>query len=415
MKKKSPSDTLTCLGNISAQQFLNQYWQKKPLLIRGAFAGKFAPLTNDEILTLIGYDEAESRLIASKTDKKGGRQWQLDNGPFSIRDLVRLKKEAAVKWTVLTQDVQHFSFEAHQLLAQFNFLPQSRIDDLMVSYAMKGGGVGPHFDSYDVFLLQGSGTRRWQISAQKDLTLMPDMPLKILQNFQPEEEWLLEEGDMLYLPPQYAHNGVAETDNCVTWSIGFRAPSDQEILEAFIDDLRDGIRITDRFADRKRVATTVNNHALVDVQMRNHFQRTLGGFMKHAISSDAIYRFTTLYLTQPKSHVTFFQPDIKLTVAAFIKRMMKQGLMLNLRTRMLYDEDFVYVNGDMLAIPYDDVLLFQQFANTRYISPEAAKSASDSSGTSGRAFESLYAFWLRGYWHLANGASDAKLAQYDDR
>jgi 50S ribosomal protein L16 3-hydroxylase len=147
----------------------------------------------------------------------------------------------------------------------------------------------------------------------------------------------------------------------------------------------------------------------VDVQMRNHFQRTLSGFMKHAISSDAIYRFTTLYLTQPKSHVTFFQPDIKLTVAAFIKRMMKQGLMLNLRTRMLYDEDFVYVNGDTLTMPDDSRVLFQQFANTRYISPQATKSLS------GKAFESLYAFWLRGYWHLANGASDAKLAQYDDR
>lgn len=244
--KTTPSNApLQMLGGISAQQFLDEYWQQKPLLIRDAFSGNVAPLTNAEILTLAGYDDAESRLVLWHNNA-----WSLDHGPFSAKDFKQLRRAQDARWTVLVQDVQHFSHEAHALLAEFNFLPQARIDDLMVSYAVKGGGVGPHFDSYDVFLLQGHGQRRWQISAQDDLTLQNDLPLKILKHFQPAQEWVLNAGDMLYLPPVYAHNGVAASDDCVTWSIGFRAPSNQEMLEAWLDDARDTLKTGGAFYRR---------------------------------------------------------------------------------------------------------------------------------------------------------------------
>lgn len=401
MKNKSTDAPLQLLGNISAQQFLDEYWQKKPLLIRRAFGKGFSPLTNHEILTLAGYEEAESRIALSTFD-----MWQLDHGPFPIDSLKRLKKNPNAKWTVLVQDVQHFSFEAHLMLSNFRFLPQSRIDDLMVSYAVKGGGVGPHFDSYDVFLLQGSGKRRWQISAQKDLTLVPDMPLKILKRFRSEEEWVLEEGDMLYLPPHYAHNGVAETDDCVTWSIGFRAPSNQELLDAFVDDLRDNLKVDGRLIDAKRVATNVNNHAEVDPQMRAAFQQTLSTTLGSAISKASLDQFTGRYLTEPKSHVDFLPPEKMMTLANFTKRALKKGLALDLRSRMLYDDVHAYVNGEKIEVAKKDRAIFSEFANTRYASPETMKSASS------KAFEAFHAHWARGYWHLANGTTRWHDAEY---
>jgi 50S ribosomal protein L16 3-hydroxylase len=382
-----PSLLLPLLGNISAQQFLDEYWQKKPLLVRGALAKNFAPLTNKEILTLAGYDEAESRLVLLFDD-----EWTIDHGPFTSADFREIKKNKTAKWTVLVQDTQHFSFEAHQLLAQFNFLPQTRIDDLMVSYAVKGGGVGPHVDSYDVFLCQGSGQRRWQISAQKDLTLKPNMPLKILSAFQPETEWVLDEGDMLYLPPAYAHHGVAETNDCVTWSVGFRAPSHQELLEAWLDDLRDTLQIAGRAQDKKRVATNKTNHAAIEASLVANIQEVLTTAVTPQLSNAAFKNFTGRYLSLAKSHVTFEAPNEKLSLAQFTKRASQDGLTLDLRSRMLYDDAAIYINGERLVIhPH---ALFVQFANTRQLEAKTLKSLS--SGT----LEALYAQWARGYWQF---------------
>ena len=190
---------LSQLGGITAAQFLSEYWGKKPLLIRQAFVdfeAKHQPFSIADVLKLAGYDEAQSRLIAtpSKAAKGTKTPWIMERGPFRKKRFDALKSE---KWTVLVQDTQHFSHEAHKLLAHFNFISHDRIDDLMVSFASAGGGVGPHVDSYDVFLLQGSGTRRWQISKQTDLTWVKDAPLKILKNFKAEQEWDLVAGDML--------------------------------------------------------------------------------------------------------------------------------------------------------------------------------------------------------------------------
>src|SRR5260221_416764 len=171
------------------------------------------------VLALAASADVSSRLVRHR-----GASWSLEHGPFSPS---RFKQLPRRDWTVLIQDANHFSPGADGLLACFDFIPHARIDDVMVSYAAPGGSVGPHVDSYDVFLLQGRGKRRWQISGQKDHSFVPGLDLKILERFAPEAEWLLEPGDILYLPPGVAHHGVAETE-CLTWSIGFRAPSDPE-------------------------------------------------------------------------------------------------------------------------------------------------------------------------------------------
>ena len=183
------------LGGLSPRNFLRDYWHKKPLLVRGALPGFQGLLTSSELIEIACREDAQSRLIIRKNGK-----WQLRQGPFAPHFFSRLPKK---QWTLLVQDVNHFLPAARELLLKFNFIPHSRLDDLMVSFAPPGGGVGPHFDSYDVFLLQGMGRRCWQISAQRDKRLVVDAPIKILQKFIPDQEWLLEPGDMLYLPPGY--------------------------------------------------------------------------------------------------------------------------------------------------------------------------------------------------------------------
>lgn len=379
------------LGNISAQKFLDEYWQKQPLLVRGAFAEKFAPLTKAEIFRLSTYEEAECRLITNI-----GTRWSLDHGPFLRGTLPALAKDPQAKWTVLIQDTQHFSHEAHALLAHFNFLPQARIDDLMVSYAVKGGGVGPHFDSYDVFLLQGSGKRRWQISSQQDQMLKSGLPLKILRRFQAEQEWVLDEGDMLYLPPSWAHNGIAETNHCVTWSIGFRAPSNQELLEAFLDDLRDGLKVDGRYTDPRRNATDQDTFAAIDAPLQAALGEILRVNLSTAIQPVALNEFIGRYLSQPKSHVTFDPPESDLTLSRFTRRALAKGLCLDLRSRLLYDVRCFYINGELLNIAKTDRAVVKQLANRRMLTPNTLTAAAQST------MAVLHQFWRRGHFQIAS-------------
>ena len=225
----------TLLGGLTAEEFLADYWQKKPLLVRGAvpgFSGVPGVGGRDDMLALAARDDVESRLVS----QAGG--WSLAHGPFSPASLRRRAKP----WTVLVQSVNLVSGESDRLMREFDFLPYARLDDLMVSYATDGGGVGPHFDSYDVFLLQGIGRRRWRIGKQRDQRLIDGLPVRILADFRPTHEWLLEPGDMLYLPPEWAHDGIAEGE-CMTWSIGFRAFPEQELAEQFLMHLQDNVRL----------------------------------------------------------------------------------------------------------------------------------------------------------------------------
>ena len=210
-------------GEAGADEFLQEYWQQKPLLIRQALPGYISAISPDELAGLALEEEVESRLVVG-----GGNNWSLRHGPFTEQDFLDLPQR---DWTLLVQAVDLWVPQVQQLLELFAFLPLWRLDDVMVSFACPGGSVGPHFDQYDVFLLQVAGTRRWQIGGQCDgsTPLKADCQIRMLESFSSREEWLLEPGDMLYLPPGIAHWGVAESE-CLTYSIGFRSPNIADLL-----------------------------------------------------------------------------------------------------------------------------------------------------------------------------------------
>jgi len=289
------------------------------------------------VLALAGDDRAQSRLVIRR-----GRSWMLEQGPFPSS---RFKQLPRRDWTLLVQDTNHFSRAASELLAHFDFVPHARIDDVMVSYAAPGGGVGAHADSYDVFLLQGRGRRRWQISRQKDLAFVSGLPLKILSRFVPEQEWVLEAGDMLYLPPGVAHHGVAESE-CLTWSIGFRAPTDGELAAGFLDYLQDACLPVGQYGDAGSGAARHPGalpRALVD-----HAARALG---RIRWSSAQVREFTGRYLTEPKAHVFFTPPARPLALAAFAERASKRGIALDPRSRLAFSGTMFFLNGESVAVP----------------------------------------------------------------
>ncbi len=220
------NNSFTSLGGVSVEAFLEEYWQKKPLLVRQAFPEFESPITPDELAGLTLDEDVESRLVIE--DSPEG-PWQLLRGPFEEKDFQQLPPD---HWTLLVQAVDQWVPEMKAVLEKFAFLPNWRLDDLMVSYAPKGGSVGPHFDYYDVFLIQGHGKRRWQVGnkCDDDSPRLNGTSLRILKQFETEHEWVLEPGDMLYLPAQYSHHGVA-MDSCMTYSVGFRAPSVAQIID----------------------------------------------------------------------------------------------------------------------------------------------------------------------------------------
>jgi len=234
---------LQVLGGISAREFLRDYWQKRPLLIRQAIPGFVSPISPDELAGLSLEEEVESRLVI----EHGEQPWELRRGPFTDETYQNLPER---DWTLLVQAVDQFVPEVAELLEHFRFLPSWRIDDVMISYAAPGGGVGPHFDNYDVFLLQGYGKRRWRIGQMCDSAspLMKHPDLRILADFQDSDDWVLEPGDMLYLPPRLAHLGTA-VDECMTYSVGFRAPSAAEVLTHFTDFLAQFLPDEERYGD----------------------------------------------------------------------------------------------------------------------------------------------------------------------
>jgi 50S ribosomal protein L16 3-hydroxylase len=234
---------LQLLGGISAREFLRDYWQKKPLLIRQAIPGFESPLSPDELAGLALEEQVESRIVI----EHGERPWELRRGPFAEDAFQNLPER---DWTLLVQAVDQFVPEVAELRGKFHFLPSWRIDDVMISYAAPGGGVGPHFDNYDVFLLQAHGQRRWKIGQMCDgaSPLLDHADLRILAGFEQTDDWLLQPGDMLYLPPRLAHFGTA-VDECLTYSVGFRAPSAAEVLTHFTDFLAQFLPDEERYGD----------------------------------------------------------------------------------------------------------------------------------------------------------------------
>ncbi|GCB02190.1 hypothetical protein SFMTTN_3010 [Sulfuriferula multivorans] len=324
------------LGGISPTRFLREYWQKKPLLVRNAVPG-FAGLINpDALIALSCEDDVQARLIRQKK-----QDWQLQHGPFAGTDFKRIGKQP---WTLLVQELNHHLDAAETLLTRFNFIPHARLDDLMVSYAVDGGGVGPHFDSYDVFLLQGKGQRLWQISAQDKLDLVPGAPLKILRHFKAEQEWLLNPGDMLYLPPRYAHNGVA-VGECMTYSIGFRSPSVQEIATQFLVYLQDRIELTGMYQDPE---LSLQKHpAQISDAMLEQVETMLERI--HWTQKEVV-DFLGCYLTEPKPHLFFEPPGNPLSKASFNRQAQKIGVRLAPQSQMLFRNGNFFLNGEYIGI-----------------------------------------------------------------
>jgi 50S ribosomal protein L16 3-hydroxylase len=331
-----PDTPTPLLGNLTPSQFMRRYWQKKPLLIRQAIPNITAPLSRDELFELADQDDVEARLVTHFRNK-----WQLEHGPFAPDELPSVKRRA---WTLLVQGVDLHDNRARALLDRFRFAPDARLDDLMVSYASDGGGVGPHFDSYDVFLLQVHGRRRWRIGAQRDLSLQPGLPLKVLQHFEPEEEWLLEPGDMLYLPPHIAHDGVAEGE-CMTCSIGFRAPSTQELTGQFLYHLAERGESSDSRTDlyRDPQQAAVANPAQLPAAL---IERVGAILARVKWDERDISTFLGTYLSEPKPSVVFDPPIEPLSEARFIQHATRSGIRLDRKSVMLYDARFYFLNGE---------------------------------------------------------------------
>lgn len=347
---------LTLLGGISPERFMRQHWQKKPLLIRQAVPGMQPLLARAALFALAAQDDVESRLISRATQ---GGAWRLRHGPFARAAIPKLSQAG---WTLLVQGLDLHLDAAHELLEQFAFVPRARLDDLMVSFATDGGGVGPHFDSYDVFLLQAQGQRRWRIGRQKDLTLQPDVPLKILRDFQPEQEWVLEPGDMLYLPPRYAHDGVAQGE-CMTYSIGFRAPAQgewaQDLMQRLADVAAEATGL--RYADRDQAATA--HPGALPAALHTFARRALEKVFSDPL---AFERSVGESLTEPKANV-FFTPNAPT---------LSGGIALDRRTRMLYDERHVFINGEAYRAGGKDFALLKDLANLRNLSDRQIKGLS---------------------------------------
>ncbi len=357
----NPNLPLTMLGGLTPAQFMKTYWQRKPLLVRQAFPGFKPPVSVAALKKMSRNDDVESRLIW----KEQG-QWQMETGPFG-----RLPKMAEPDWTLLVQSVDVHDDAAASLMHQFRFVPDARLDDLMISLATAGGGVGPHFDSYDVFLLQAHGRRRWQFGMQKDLSLIPDLPLKILQDFVPDQAFVLEPGDMLYLPPQAAHDGVA-LDACMTISIGFRAPDQAALargmLEAAADQVMSrlglasgpygdpalpGPALEKSYRDPMQAATACPAH--IPDQL---IKATVEAAAKIKFDEALATRFLGCWLTEPNQIAVFEPTAFDLDLIAEHLASAGQSLrkpaeaatihwVLDRRTRMLYRGKQLFINGEV--------------------------------------------------------------------
>jgi 50S ribosomal protein L16 3-hydroxylase len=367
------------LGSISVAQFLRDYWHKQPLLIRQAIPGFAALLAPEALAQLAASRDVESRLVT-----RIGDEWDLQHGPLDA-----LPPLAQPDWTLLVQGVNLVDDACDALLRRFRFIPDARLDDLMISYASAGGGVGPHFDSYDVFLLQAHGRRTWRIGAQKDLTLMQGLPLKILERFEPEQEFVLEPGDMLYLPPHYAHDGVALDAGCMTYSIGFRAPAYQELGEAFLEFMADSIDLPGRYADPDLKATS--KPAEIPAALVRDIARELN---KVRFTAEDIAVFIGEHLTEPK-HIVYFSPvENPLTPEQFEKVAGEQGVRLSRKSQMLYRSTHLFINGTSYELDPHDVPVLARLADERALPGELVLQASPD------VLDALYMWYADGWLEL---------------
>jgi len=365
---------------------MRRHWQKKPLVVRQALPGFKPLLSRAGLFAMAGDEDVESRLIVHK-----GGGWKMKQGPIGRRSLPPVSQPG---WTLLVQSVDSHDEGAHALLRQFRFVPDARLDDLMISYATAGGGVGPHFDSYDVFLLQASGRRRWKIGRQTDLSLQQGVPLKILQQFEPDEEFVLEAGDMLYLPPAYAHEGVAEASldadgkavDCMTYSIGFRAPAASDLAASLLhrlaefgeeaqeesDDPSQGVskkKAGRQYVDRGQTAT--DTPAAIPLHLLGFAQQAVRDALKDPLALACALGES---MTEPKASTYFEHPACSLSFDVSVS--MPQAVRLDRRTRMMYDQHHIFMNGESYRARGADATLMRRLADRRELSARDLRAAS---------------------------------------
>ena len=341
------------LGGLSPAQFMRRHWEKKPLLVRQAWPGIQPPVTRAQVFQLAGSEDVESRLVV-----RSGGGWQVRQGPLPRRSLPPV---AQPQWTLLVQGLDLHVDAARALLQPFRFIPEARLDDLMISWASDGGGVGPHVDAYDVFLLQVAGRRRWRVGRVADAAFIDGLPLKILRRFEPEFDWVLEPGDLLYLPPLWGHDGMAEGE-CMTCSVGFRSPEAEGLAGDLLQRLADAEPGRRLYRDPGQAATAAPGAV----------PSALLGFARQAVQRrlaepGALERALGESLTEPKPRVWFAGRD---------DASLASGVRLDRRSRMLYDERHVFINGESFRAAGRDARLMRQLADARTLDARACAALS---------------------------------------
>ena len=382
---------LPLLGGLSPATFMRRHWQRKPLLVRQAWPGVAPPLARPALFALAQHDGVESRLVQRLGDGSAAADWRVRRGPFGRRALPPLARPG---WTLLVQGLDLHVPAARAMLEAFRFVPDARLDDLMVSWASDSGGVGPHLDAYDVFLLQVQGRRRWRIGPLRpgqDTGFVPGAPLKLLRRFEPDQEWVLEPGDMLYLPPRWGHDGDAVGGDCMTCSVGFRAPSEGELASDLIARLADELAEAlseerganaepggRRYRDAGQAPTSTP--AAVPAALLDFARQAV----QRALDEDPRWLARSLgeSLSEPKPGVWFdgaARPDDG------------GAVVLDRRTRMLYDAHHVFINGQAFDAAGRDAQLMRSLADHRRLAASARRRL----GAGARA---LLAQWLADGW-----------------
>lgn len=360
------SQALDVLGGISAEQFMSEYWQKKPLLVRNALPQIADLLLPEDVQNLALEEHVTARLIKQKD--KDPNQWSLKSSPLIKGDFQKLPKQ----WTLLVQGVDHFSFELAELWKKFAFIPQWRRDDVMVSYAPRGGSVGQHFDFYDVFLVQGHGHRRWQLGqiCDEDTDYIPNQPLKLLTEMQVNFDEVLAPGDLLYVPPGLSHYGVAE-DDCLTYSFGFRMPNVADMMD----------RISDQFADTASLKNPLRDIARQHAGPIGEMNKAELDYLKAHIleqlqNSNAIDGILAGLMSEAKYPDHLPEPDE--LEADDLREILGTGyeLMLEPASRLLYiqdaDELAFWGNGESLCISQNLLLPLKRIADGEALSFDQA-------------------------------------------
>ena len=334
---------LALLGGLKPAAFMKRHWQKKPLLVRQAWPGVQPPLPRPALFDLAALDDVESRLVACQ-----GERWTVRRGPMPRRALPPLNRPG---WTLLVQGVDLHVAAARQMLECFRFLPDARLDDLMISWASPGGGVGPHIDDYDVFLIQVHGKRRWRVGRVADPSWVEGAPLKRLQHFEPSDEWVLEPGDLLYLPPRWGHDGIAEGGDCMTCSAGFNVPSAgslaRDLLSRLAEEDGDAGAL---YRDATQPAT--ETPAAIPPALLAFARQSLA---RHLAQPLWLERVLGESLTEPKPQVWFEGGHGGV----------EAGVRLHARTRMMYDQHHVFINGEAFRAGGRDAALMHQLADER--------------------------------------------------